>query len=330
MKRIHLGLVGLLVVQIALTVLVFWPRSAEVAGEEPLLPGLTASEVIGLTIMDGEGSTLRLEKSNDGWALAEADGFPVDAERVVPVVEQLVGLNTQRLVTRTEASHRPLQVAAAAYVRRVDLYTTEGQTVTIYLGSSPRYGLVHFRLEGQPEVYAAQGLNVWDIVPSANHWIDTQYLSVGQDTVRRLTVENSHGTLVFEKTATEAEVQPGAMAWTLVGLTADEPLDVGNVNMLVSQASSVTMVAPLGKSERERYGLNTPNATVTLETTEETITLRVGAQDPDSGYYVAKVSTSPYYVHVAATGVDRLVESSRDSLLQVSATPAAQETDPGS
>jgi hypothetical protein len=145
-------------------------------------------------------------------------------------------------------------------------------------------------------------------------------------------LENTHGTLVFERmlTDTESEDQTGAAPWTLVGLTADEVLSADNVNMLVGQVCSMTMAEPLGKSEAERYGMDSPNAVVTLETAEETITLRVGAQDPDGGYYVVKASNSPYFVHVAATAVDRLVESSRDSFLQVPPTPATQESDPGS
>ena len=157
-------------------------------------------------------------------------------------------------------------------------------------------------------------------------------MSVAQESVSRLTLENAHGTLVFERlpAGSDSEDQAGAGAWTLVGLTADEALNASNVNLLVGQACSMTMVEPLGKSAAERYGMDSPNAVVTVETADQTITIQVGAQDPDGGYYVVKVSNSPYYVHVAATAIDRLVDGTRDSILQVPATPAAQENDAGS
>ena len=42
MKRIHLALVGLLVLQLALAAFVYWPRSAGGVSAEPLFQGLAA------------------------------------------------------------------------------------------------------------------------------------------------------------------------------------------------------------------------------------------------------------------------------------------------
>ena len=105
-------------------------------------------------------------------------------------------------------------------------------------------------------------------------------------------------------------------------------LDEGQVTSILRRAVVVTMKAPLGREDQPSYGMDAPNAVVTLETPEETVTLRVGARDADASSYVVKSSVSPYYVHVAEFNAKALVENGRDAFLQEPAAP--EETSSGS
>ena len=99
-------------------------------------------------------------------------------------------------------------------------------------------------------------------------------------------------------------------------LEEDETLNQAQVTPLLPRAASVSMKRPLGKEERDAYGMDEPSAVVTLETADKTVTLRVGAEGADDASYVVKSSESDYYVHVAATSVKALVDNGRDAFLK--------------
>lgn len=313
MKRHHQILAGILAIQIILSVIVFWPRSAATGQSEPLFPDLKADDIVTLAITDAEGKSITLRKVTGNWVLPEADDYPAQADKITPLLEDIAGLTTVRLVTRTAASHKQLQVAPDDFQRRIEFETTDGEKQAFYLGSSPSYGATHFRRADRNETYLTNEITTWEASATAASWIDTVYLSVSQEDVTKMTLQNGNGTFVFTKDEEDK--------WSMAGLAEDETLDDVKVGAAVRQATSVTMVRPLGKQEQATYGMDAPQAVVTLETAEKTVTLRVGAQDPDDNSYVVISSESPYYVRVSEYGVKDLVEKARDDFLQPPPTP---------
>ena len=326
MKRHNQILAGILVVQIILSVFVFWPKSASTGASEPLFPDLEAGDIVALTIADADDNSIQLKKvSGDGstelaevWVLPDADDYPAQLDKITPLLDKIVGLTTGRLVTRTDASHKRLQVDPDDFMRRIDVETTDRTKRTLYLGSSPKYGATHFRLDGQSETYLTSELSIWDTKADAASWVDTAYLSVPQDDITKITLENINGTFTF------TEDHEGN--WTMAGLAADETLDEAKVTALIQRAASVNMISPLGKEKLAVYGMDQPNAVVTLETGDKTTTLRVGVQDPDDNSYVVISSESPYYVRVSEYSVKDLVEKARDDFLQSPPTPTPEAT----
>ncbi len=320
MKRHNQILIGVLVVQIILSAAVFWPRSAATGGDEQLFADFEASDVVALAIEDDEGNRVALRKSAEDWALADADDYPAQADKIDPLVESIVGLNTDRLVTRTDASHKRLYVAGDDFIRRLDLETAGGVKQTLYLGSSPQYGAVHFRLDGQNETYLTSDISTWGIDATANAWIDTTYLSVSQEDVTGMTLENRNGAFTFTK---DAEGN-----WTMDELAADDTLAALKVDAVVRQATSLKLVDPLGKEEKAAYGMDDPNAIVTLEAEGRTITLYVGVKDAEESHYIVKSSQSPYYVQVAEFSVKAMVENTRDDFIEQPPTPTPEASTP--
>jgi hypothetical protein len=326
MKRHNQILVGVLVIQIVLSVFVFWPKSAATGASEPLFPDLAADNIVALNITDADGNSIVLRQVSGGsstdlakvWVLPEVDDYPATVDKITPLLDKIVGLTTSRLVTRTDASHKRLQVAPDDFVRRIDFETADGVKRTLYLGSSPRYGATHFRVEGQSETYLTDELSTWETKADAVSWVDTAYLSVSQDDLTKMTLENANGTFTFTK--------DDEGTWIMGGLAADETLDEAKVASLIQRAASVNMTAPLGKEERAAYGMDEPNAVVRLEADDKTITLRVGAQDPDDKSYVVISSESPYYVRVSEYSVKDLVEKTRDDFFQEPPTPTPEAT----
>jgi hypothetical protein len=88
------------------------------------------------------------------------------------------------------------------------------------------------------------------------------------------------------------------------------------------------MLRPLGKEAQADYGMDAPQAVITLQTvgaegTTRTYELSVGAsrQEGGSAGYVFKSTESPYYVHVAEYTVQDWVEKTRDGFMVVPPTP---------
>ncbi len=313
MKRHHQILAAILLVQIVLTVVVFWPRSAAEAKAEPLFPDLAADDVVSLSVVDENGDRLTLRRGEEGWILPEADDYPAQTTSITPVLDSLVKANTDNVVARSEGSHRQLQVSEENFVRQLAFETEDGLERVLYVGSSPRYGASHVRVEGEEEVYLTAAISEWNLTAQPSSWVDATYLSVPQEELVGVTLENEQGTFTF--------VRSEEGTWTLEDLAEDEQASETEISGLVNSVASLRLQRPLGRTEEAAYGLDDPHAVVTLQTTGGEHTLVVGAHDAEDGSYVVKASSAPYYVTASEASVRRVVEAGREDLLQVESTP---------
>lgn len=315
MKRTQQILAAILVLQLIITGVVFWPRPAATTGEaNPLFPDLAAEDIVALSITDDQGEEIQLEKSGESWVLPEADDYPAMASALTPVLENILALDTGSLVAETAASHKQLQVAEDDFMRRVIFETAAGETQTIYLGSAPRFSATHVRLAGEDETYLTTDLTSWDLDPRVANWVDTTYVSVPQADVEEITVENENGAFTLVKDETGA--------WTLADLAEDEQVSESDVSNVVNKATSMVMVRPLGTSD-ESYGLDDPAASVTLQTADDAIVINIAPQVEGETNVVVKASNSDYYVRVAYANVRPLVEFAREDFLAAEEEPPA-------
>ncbi len=319
MTKLQRILIGILAAQLALAVIVFWPRQAADGGKSLL--NITAEDVTALTIQDDQGRSVAFARSGDGWVTTSAADYPADAAKITPVINKLVAINTGRLVGETAASHNQLQVADGKFVRKVEVKTAAGAQ-TLYLGSSAGSNTTHVRLAGQDQVYLAGDLATYEIGSDLTSWVNPVYFSVPAANVTGFTLKNANGEFVFEKDTSGA--------WTLRGLAAGEALDANNVTSLVTQFTALRLTKVLGKTEDAAYGLAQPSATLTIQAKSgdqtKSYSLTIGAKDAADSSYAAKSSESPYYVRVAEYGVKELVERTREQFMQP--TPTAQPAGP--
>jgi hypothetical protein len=324
MSRTNQILAALLALQIVLVAVVFWPKpAASIAGGESLFAGLESDQIVQLTVQDAGGEQIQLARGGEIWVLPEADDYPCRGNKVPEVLEKIVALKADRLVTQTPASHKRLKVADDAFERRIEFELADGTRHRLYLGTSPTYGVIHVRADDQDEVYLASGLPVSDVGTQASTWIDTLYFSIEQNQIVVLTVENENGRLEFER--------DDAGTWTMKDLPADETLNENSVKGLVGRAASVRMLRPLGKTKQDDYGLTVPSAVVTIQTRDdegnaETFTLRVGAQSDEDNSYVVSSSESPYYVRVSSYTVKDFVEKTQEDFFELPPTPTPEPT----
>jgi hypothetical protein len=312
MNRGNQILIGVLILQVALAVILFWPRQPASAVGEPLFAGLDAEQVVRLTIDDEAGERVQFIKSGEGWVLANSDDYPTTAGTVPELLDKLVALRVGRPVAESKDSHARLKVADAEFASRVELLLQDGTLRTFYVGTSPSYGASHVRVAQQDEVYLVSDLSSADVGTRLSSWIDLSYLSLPAQEVVAVTLENEHGTIEFVKEGEE---------WTMSGLGEEETASSSVIASLISRTASARMLRPLGTEPKPSYGMQAPNAVLVMharsaEGTETTYTLHVGAQSEQDNSYVLKSSESPYYVRVAEYTVQDWVENTREDFVE--------------
>lgn len=317
MKRHIQILTILLIVQIGLTAIAFWPRSGDTAEtKEPLLTDITSEDIQQIEIEDSDGDTITLARSEDGWLLPEVDDFPALTAKVDTLITGLLEITSDRMITRTESSHRQLKVAADAFERKIVLSSGEASLGTLYIGSSPSFGSAHVRLEGEAKTYLTGSIAAHQANADAASWVDTVYQSVMQEEIRAIRLKNANGEWDFEKD------EEGT--WNLAGLAEGEELNASTMSSLESRAVSINLSEPLGLETSAAYGLAEPLAILVIETDEETIMLYVGAFDEESNTYVVKSSASEYFVRVSEFTASPLVENSDEDIITLLPTPTPE------
>jgi hypothetical protein len=328
MNRLNRILIVILVLQLALAAVVFWPRRATTEEGQSLFPNFEASRVVRVTITGADGEQIELAKEGADWVLPEADNYPVQSSEVSAMLEKIAGLQTGQMVTETSGSQERLGVADDSFERKVELELDDGTRYTLYVGTSPSFGATHVRAGGEDQVYLTTELLASDVGVFPTDWADRTYFSIPQDQVMRLSLENQNGEFTFIRLVSGGELAPTQEVWSMADLAQDETLNTSAVQTLLNRATSVAMQRPLGTEEKPEYGMDSPTAVVTLRTQSEeegtkSYTLRVGAKNPDDGSYVIISSESPYYVRVSEFTVQSFVEDARQDFLELPPTPEA-------
>jgi len=321
MNRQNQILSGILVLQLALVVFLFWPDRNANASVEPLYAGTTIEDIQAMTVSDQEKS-IKISRgdSDNTWVLPEAGDFPVTTVQASDAISKVLTIDTRRLVASTATSHSRLEVTEDEFVRRVDLETKDGQSFTLYVGSAPSFRSTNVRRGDSDNVYLTSGLTADDLRTDYGSWINTTYLAIPEADIQAVTIDNAQGTVQFTR--------PTTTTWTLADLADGEVFNQNNLTSLLTRLSGFNMVRPLGKAEQPEYGMATPSATVTIQSQPvggeaKTITLVIGQQNPETNNYVIKSSDSEYYVEVASFSVENFINRGRDAYLTPPPTPEA-------
>ena len=319
MDQRNLILSGILVAQLALVALLFWPGRDTTAAPGALITEMESAAVTVISI-EAEGATVELHKAGDEWVLANYGDYPANSQLVTELLDKLFALDRARVAANTAGSHTRLQVADDDYVRKLTLATADGQSQTLYIGSSPSLRTTNVRPAGGDLVYLASDLRGTDIRTDVGGWAELGYVQTPSDDVQAVTIENASGALHFRRI--------DAATWALDELPEDEPFSQTNFTTILTRLSGLNMVAPVGRDAQPEFGMDDPLATVTVSTLPEggepqTLTLTIGAKDESGVNYYAKSSASEFYVKIASFTAEAFINDTRDRYIQAPPTPEA-------
>ncbi len=169
----RLGLLGgLLAVQalIVAGVLVAGAVGPDEAAERLLPFESAAARSLEIATADERVSLLR---GDDGWQLD--GGLPADDGKVGEVLEKLASASAAWPVATSAATAERFEVTEDNFQRRLVVGSDDGETATLFLGSSPGYRRVHARADGADEVYSIDFSN-YEAPTDAGQWLDRQLL----------------------------------------------------------------------------------------------------------------------------------------------------------
>ena len=344
LNRSNLILAALLAVQVALlAVSVVTTTGTESRTVAPILAGIASADVEGLIIADNLENAMTFARGGDGWVLPDADDFPLDSAKIDETLAKLAAMDTRRLVAANPANFARLEVKDDDFRRRITLQAGESSTV-LYLGGSGGANTVYVRRADESAVYLGSGLSAWELSTQVSTWLDADYISVPSDDDLEITVTRADGQFTFLR---EGE------NWTYAGLSEGEVFEDTRMPLVLRNAATIRMQAPLGLEALEEYGLDDPPVVVEVryrqlveapaedadelveeeslaadepvaapEYTEASYTLTFGASMAD-GDVVLKSSDAEYYVLVRDTVLNAFTNLVHDELVK----PPAPETE---
>ncbi len=280
---------------------------------------VTQIEILGAPKDKADGppqNSVALSKVGATWGLANSDNYPANKDKIDEFLKKLGKLKSHTVVLRKSTYHPKLEVSKDKFQRQISI-THDGKPMKFFVGSSPSFKNVHFRMDGEDEVLLVNDFSTSDVGDRAWSWVDREYLKFKKDDVWSLKLKNKKGAIDLEK-------NPQDSNW--VSPNISKPLKKSTVDELVQKASAINLETPVGKTEKPEYGLQDPLATVTLVTGTSTVsgnpppstqihTIRVGKKLEKENRYYVKASNSEYVVQVAGWAISPLVEKTKADLI---------------
>jgi hypothetical protein len=251
-----------------------------------LLQDLRIAEVASIRIVEPK-STLTVQRRDEGWTIAERDGFPADLARVREFVLKLAALKVGQSEPIGEKDRARLNLDASG--TRVELGNAEGKALaSLTVGKkywkrepeSPEKTPADGRFVGLPaepqQVYLVSDALAQAGTRTAD-WIDRTSFQV--EKVKTLEVRSPDGGgYRIERAADNAD-------WRLEGLRPGEKVDTGRANA-ASYSLSLLELADVAPRDAADTGLDKPTLINATTLAGRAYSIKVGRLDGES-YYVS-------------------------------------------
>lgn len=297
-KKIHYILLTLLVIQLALIFIVYRPQE-ENQQTFTFFDTMKADSINKITINDEQGMVILSKEKNNRWIVKNDMNnvpYPADSVQCETLLEKLLLLQSNRLITKTPSSHYRLEVAETKFSRKIVLDTKSGQLPTLFFGSSADFQSVHARLEEDNNVYAVKEISTWQLPTGIDSWWNTNFLNIEPDTLIEVQLQNQHGTINLHKEQDNNWHMNGFQP-SLEGKTLDD---------FLQQVTHMKLEKYLTGTESEPV-ISNPAATLILKTKEKDITIHIATKEENETSHKASSSDFRHHVSLNAYIVEPLL-----------------------
>lgn len=281
-------------------------ESSETATKREKVWTLDSTKVEELEIKSTGGDVTKLKKNGSTWQIVSPEPGEADQDAVSTVLSAMSSLESTKVVDENAPSLAtfeldPARIHVAAKVA--------GETAPkqLDLGSKTPTGAdLYARVDGQKKVLLVGGSLEDQVNRTTFDLRDKTVLKFDLAKVDGLKIEPASG-------ASVSLAKKSPEQWRLdapVAAQADFGAADGIVNNL-SQARMKALVAPDGTKELKKYGLDKPQAVVTVGAGSSRASLAIGAKTPDGALYARDLSR-PAVFTVEASLLDDVTKKPAD------------------
>lgn len=307
MANIQSILGGLLVGQLALAALTWWPAGDGAVELKKLIPG-GANGVTKVSITrSGEGAELVELSSKDGhWFITSKADYPADDAKVAEMVDALAKIELGNPVVTQKESFAKLKVDDKEFGKKV-VFTADGAEHTLLIGAAKSKS-IYLRLDGSDDVYLVKGPSEFVFKDAAKSLWKTNYVEFDKDGATTFAITNAGTTWSFKK---------DGETWKLENAPEGMQAKSSKVAELVGKASALRLGEPAGKDPKPEFGLEAGikvdyTATAGEGTTSGSFV--IGAEHDGKRYVFAQ--GNPFIAQVPSYVVKEIVEATPETLLE--------------
>lgn len=155
-----------------------------------LIAGLDLQAVAGIEIVSEQGTqSVRLNRSNGGFVVADKDGYPADVSKINKLIEQSLDIRTNEKITDDSKNHADLKVTPETARYTVRFLDAAGQDIVGFAASGNGQDDTFARLLSEDTVYSIQS-PPW-INTRSMDYIETELVTVAKDQIERVAVMTS-------------------------------------------------------------------------------------------------------------------------------------------
>jgi hypothetical protein len=258
-----------------------------------------------IEIKAASGETTTLKKVNGLWEIVKPEPLPTDSSEVGSLLSTLDSLEVQRVVVENppSAAEYGLDPARIAIGFRV---AGENAPRKLLVGSkTPTGGDLYARVEGQPRIFLISAYQEDSLNKTPFGLRDKTALKFERDAADTVTIEvQGSPTVSFLKKGTDWRF---SKPW-------DAKADFGTVDGLVGKlfmAKMASIEAAEGTADLKKYGLDKPQAVVTLGAGSTQGRLALGSKKEEGKLYARDLSR-PMVFTIDATLLDDLKKKPED------------------
>jgi Domain of unknown function (DUF4340) len=282
--------------------------AAETAVTREKVFTLTPGTIDEVEITNAAKEVTRVARQDTTWAITAPVASEADTVEISTVVSSIEALEQTRVVSEAPESAAafgldPARVTVAFKV------AGEGTMRRLQIGTkTPTGGDLYARVEGSPKVFLIGGYLEDTFNKSPFQLREKSVLKFSRDEADTLAVSTGATRLAFAKTGTE---------WRLTA-PMSAGADFAAVDAIVGrlfQARMVGLVTSDGTGNLKDYGLDQPQATITVGSGSAKAELAIGAAEGDANVYARDLSR-PMVFTIEKTILDDVRKSPDDMRLK--------------
>lgn len=282
--------------------------AAETATTREKVFTLSPGSIEEVEITSAAAETTRVVRQDASWMLTAPAQAEADTVEISTVVSSIESLEQTRVVSEAPDSATPFGLDPA---RITIAFKVAGETAPrrLLIGNkTPTGGDLYARIDGSPRVFLIGGYleDTFDKTPFELR--EKSILKFSRDDADSLSISAGTTRVALAKSGTD---------WRLTS-PVNARADFAAVDSIVGrlfQARMANLVSPDGTNNLKEYGLDKPQAVVTLGTGSSKAELAIGAADGETNVFARDLSR-PMIFTVETTLLDDLRKSADDLRLK--------------